>query len=135
MSFQVNGAVDLADVGRGDDEKGVGRDVAGLVAALMPLNFTGCGELGDARAGPGRDDGDRGVGSAQRFDLALGKIARADDQAAAAGELEEDGEEVHELHYASTTWRPPAGAGSRSTASMKVPLSCARRCSSSVRAK
>jgi phosphatidylglycerophosphate synthase len=36
---------------------------------------------------------------------------------------------------ASAAWRPPAGAGSRSTGVMGVPFSCARSSSSGVRAK
>ncbi len=93
--FEVDGAVDLGDVGGGDDEEGAGGDVAGGVGALMPGDGSlGC-EFFDCRRGFGRDDGDGSFGGAQGFDLGFGEVAGTDDDAGAAGEFEEDGEEAH----------------------------------------
>ena len=94
----VDGAVDGGVVGGGDDEEVVGfgiGHVAGGVGALLVVDFAGGGEVQNALAGVRGDDGDVGVGGAEGVDLGLGQVAGTDDEAAAAGELEEDGEEIH----------------------------------------
>ena len=96
----VDGAVDGGVVGGGDDEEVVGfgvGHVAGGVGALVAVISPAAARSRDALAGVGGDDGDVGVGGAERFDLGLGQIAGSDDEATAAGELEEDGEEGHSI--------------------------------------
>jgi hypothetical protein len=95
----VDGAVDGGVVGGGDDEEEVGfgiGDVAGGVGALVVVDLAGGGEVENALAGVGGDDGDVGVGGAEGFDLGLGEVAGTEDEATASGELEEDGEKVHD---------------------------------------
>ena len=98
LGFEVDGAVDGGDVGGSDDEEvgGLwGGDIAGGIGAGEIGDVSGGGHFEDARAGVGRDDGDVGVGGAEGLDFGFGEIAGTDDEAAAGGEFEEDGEEVH----------------------------------------
>jgi hypothetical protein len=87
-----DGAIDRWIVGSGDNQEGSGK-VTRLVRALMERKFACPCLLGDAFAGMGRDDGDGPVRGPEGFDLRLGKVARAYDDAASASKLEEDRKE------------------------------------------
>jgi hypothetical protein len=93
--FVGDGAVDCWVVGGGDYEK-ISGEVARGVLALMPFDFAGGGEVGDALRGLGGDDGNPGVRGLEGFDFGFGEVAGADDDAGACGDFEEDREEIHD---------------------------------------
>ena len=94
--FGEDGTIDCRVVGGGDDEEGI-VEVAVFVWALEQRYLAIGGEFGDYRVSLRGDDGDAGVGGAERRDLRLGQMACADDDAWATGEFEEDRKECHFL--------------------------------------
>jgi len=92
--FVENGAVDGWVVGGGYHEEVVG-EVAFFIFALEPFEFAFGGLVLNAVGCGGGDDRDFGVRGAQGVDLRFSKMASADDDAWAGGELEEDWEERH----------------------------------------
>ena len=109
----------------GDNQEVVSAgDVSGLVGTLDVIDLAGGGEIEKALAGLGGDDGDVSMGVAEGLDFGLGQIAGTEDEAAAAGEFEEDGEQVHGIvlfhHSPAVRWRAvhwyhgdPSGRGWR----------------------
>ena len=94
MRSAIDGGVDLGIVGGGDDDE-VAVEVGGFEGALNPFELAFVGELADFLARMGRDDAEMHAGLEQAADFVEGNSARADQEAAAAIEFEEDGQQVH----------------------------------------
>ena len=94
--FLKDSAVHGGNVRRGHDEKAPCQ-VSLSIRSAMVLNLSRSRQIQNPLTCLGSDDRDLGVCSLQRFDLGLGQVSSADDDARAGGKLEEDGEERHSI--------------------------------------
>ena len=87
--FAIDRGVDVGHIGGGDDDE-VAVEIGGLKFTLNPLELALGGELANFRTGLGRDDAQLDAGFEQAADLFERDSSRADQQAGAVVEFEED---------------------------------------------